>query len=192
MLGEEGIENGDRPLLLSEGGVGARRRGHLTQRVVDRDLHVLGEPLIQPGHAIGVGLEPSRVGSGVGIAVEGRGGRDEPALSCGPRGERRGMPGGLGSLNESGAGGPAGERIAPGVERLPPVRHRAAGVGLQDLIEGAVALLPPERMEHSHRVLEALPSLRRAGDRKNHSTQFSDLVLVAVLLRVKPFRPARG
>ena len=96
------------------------------------------------------------------------------------------MPGGFGSLGERGIGGPAGERIAPGIERLPPVRHRAAGVGVQDPIEGAVALLPPERVEHSHGVLEALPSLRRAGDRKNHSTQFSDLMLVVVLLRVQP------
>src|SRR4029078_7442243 len=102
------------------------------------------------------------------------------------------MPGGFGSLGKRGADRPAGERIAPGIERLPPVRHRAAGVRLQNLVEGAVALLPPERVEHSHRVLEALPSLRRAGDRKNHSAQFSDLVLVMVLLLGHRFGLSEG
>src|SRR5215217_6617830 len=102
------------------------------------------------------------------------------------------MPGSVGSLGERGAGGPAGEWIAPGVERLAPVGHGATGVGLEHLAEGAVTLLPPEGVQHGHRVLEALPGLRSAGDRKLNSTQLPDLVLVVVLLRVQPCGLRKG
>ena len=64
------------------------------------------------------------------------------------------------------------------------MRHRTGGVGLQDRAEGAVALLPPEGMEHRHGVLEPGPRLRGAGDGEDDPAELSDAVVVGVgLLR---------
>jgi hypothetical protein len=115
--GEQRFQQGDRPALLGEGGIGLGRRGQLAQRVVDRDLDVPGKLAIEPRHGIGVGLEPGRIGRGLGVTVERRGRGDEPALPGRLYREGRRPGCRIGALAAPFTARPAGERIAPGVER---------------------------------------------------------------------------
>ena len=116
---EERIENGDRPALLGEGGVGARCRGELGQCVVDRDLHVARGVPIQALHGVGVRLEPGGIGCRVRVAVErGRGG-DESALSRRRGRQRRGPLAAATPLASAGPDGPPANGLPQALSARP-------------------------------------------------------------------------
>src|SRR6476661_539243 len=79
VAGEQRIEDGDGPPLLSEGGIGPRRGRELAQRIVDRDLDVPRELAIEPRQGVGVRLKSRWVGGGLGVAVERSRRGNEPA-----------------------------------------------------------------------------------------------------------------
>ena len=168
--------------LPGEGGVGPRSRGDHRQGVVDGDLHVPREVAIEARHGVGVGAEPVAAGGSRGVAVERARRGDEAALARGARRQRGGTFRGGGAGGEPGARRAAREGIAPGVERQAPPGHRAGGVGRQHVAEGAVAGLPPERMEHRHRVLEPGAGRRRTGDREHDPAQALTAVSVRPVL----------
>ena len=167
----ERIEERDRPTLLRESGIRARGRRHERQRVVDGDLDVPRQIAMEPRHRVGVRLEPDRAGHRPGIAIERRYGVDESLLAG--RGQRPsgGEGGRRGAQRRRRARRSPGERVAPGVERATPVRHGARGVRFEHGAEGALALLPPERVEDRHGVGEPALCLRAARHREHHAPQ---------------------
>ena len=56
--------------------------------------------------------------------------------------------------------------------------HGAGGIGLEDRAERALALFPPERVEHGHGVLESALGLGRAGDREAHPAEATQRVVM--------------
>jgi hypothetical protein len=119
---------------------------------------------------------------GGGVAIEGAGGIEEALLAGRAPAQRQAPLGGPGPERERRALRPAAEGVVPGVERQPPVRHGAARVGGEHRAEGAAALLPPERVEHGHRLLEARRRVARAGDGEHDPAQLPGVVRMVVLL----------
>ena len=179
MIGEllkQRIENLGGALLPRERRIGLGRGLDQRERVVNRHLGIVGQIVVETRQRIGRRLQPPRVGNRVRAAIERGSRREESPLAWRRRAQRDRTLGRRGAAAQRltpphGTAGPTRERIAPRRERQSPVRHRARRVGLGDRLKCRLSLIPPERMQQGHGVLEPLLCRWIAGDRKNHSTQ---------------------